>query len=308
MQTVTPPIWLAGSHNCGLIGLLAGLVFLSGCHTPGNYPYPAPIPGANVFGSPAVQQPGATGAFPPAAAPVGPQSVYSGGQFAPQLVELQRRAQELDANNRQLTSQLAQIQQQSNVYRERAELLTKQLEDVNRQNSQLLATAQQYAEQARGMQASMSARGGAKLTANNSLAGPSGDLQIPGAIISQEGNLIRIRMASDQMFAPGTIQLTPIAFTMLDQFASTVKQRYPRQRLAIEAHTDMNPSAGNTLFQVANSQGQAVYEYLIQRNGLPMQQVSIIGHGPSRPIADNNTPTGRAENRRIELVIFPDTF
>lgn len=248
------------------------------------------------------------GAFPSATAPTGPESVFSGGQYAPQLVELQKRAQELDSNNRQLTSQLAQIQQQANVYRERADLLAKQLEDANRQNSQLLATAQQYAEQARGMQASMSARGGAKLTANNSLDGTAGDLQIPGATVLQEGNLIRIRMASDQMFAPGTAQLNPMAFTMLDQFATLAKQRYPRQRVAIEAHTSLNQSAGDTGQQVSNGQAQVVYQYLVQRAGLPMQQLSIIGHGPNRPIADNNTPAGQAQNRRIELVIYPDTF
>jgi flagellar motor protein MotB len=51
-----------------------------------------------------------------------------------------------------------------------------------------------------------------------------------------------------------------------------------------------------------------VIDYLSQRNGLPIQQLIIVGRGPSFPIADNNTPAGRAENRRIELVITPDTF
>jgi flagellar motor protein MotB len=288
---------------CGL-SLLAGVAMLCGCNGTGYSTYPPqfpPTPGS-------AAQPGIPGAFPSAAVPTGPQSVYAGGQVSPQIVELQRRAQELDSNNRQLTSQLAQIQQQANVYRERADLLAKQLEDANLQNSQLLATAQQYAEQARGMQASMTARGGAKLTANNSLQGPVSDLQIPGTVVVPDGNLTRLRIASDQLFAPGTVQLNPVAMTILDQFAAAVKQRYSRQRVAVEAHTDMNPTAGSALYQTSSTQAQVVSDYLVQRNGLPMQQLSVIGHGPNRPIADNNTPAGRAENRRIELVIYPETF
>jgi chemotaxis protein MotB len=239
---------------------------------------------------------------------MGPQSVYAGGQMAPQLVEMQRRAQELDANNRQLTTQLAQIQQQASVYRERSDLLARQLEDANRQNSQLMATANQYADQARGLQASMNSRGSARLTANNSMIGSSGAMQIPGAQILQEGSMIRVRVASDQLFAPGTAQLNPIALAILDQFSMIVKQQYPRQRIAVESHTDAWGQSPAANVQVANAQAQSVIDYLSQRNGLPIQQLIIVGRGPSFPIADNNTPAGRAENRRIELVITPDTF
>jgi chemotaxis protein MotB len=134
-----------------------------------------------------------------------------------------------------LTTQLAQIQQQASVYRERSDLLARQLEDANRQNSQLMATANQYADQARGLQASMNSRGSARLTANNSMIGSSGAMQIPGAQILQEGSMIRVRVASDQLFAPGTAQLNPIALAILDQFSMIVKQQYPRQRIAVES-------------------------------------------------------------------------
>jgi flagellar motor protein MotB len=289
------------------LGCLALLIFASGCNKPGYYPYPPQLPPNTGYPPPpGYPNPGFPGTFPTAANPTGPQSVYAGGQVSPQLVELQRRAQELDANNRQLTSQLAQMQQQTNVYRERADLLAKQLEDATRQNSQLLASVQQYADQARSMQASMSARGGAKLTANNSLAGAAGSMQIPGAQVLTEGNSIRVRAASDQMFAPGTLQLTPVAITILDQFGSLVARQYPRQRIAVEAHTDAsNPAAS---YQTSTAQAQAVASYLTQRSGLLPQQLLVTGQGANRPIGDNNTPAGRAENRRIELVIYPEGF
>jgi len=274
-----------------------------GCHQQGYYPFPPqqmpPPPG---YQSP----PGFQGTLPSASNNTGPQSVYAGGQVTPQVVELQRRAQELDSNNRQLTSQLAQTQQQANVYRERADLLAKQLDDATRQNSQLLASAQQYAEQARSFQASMAARGGARLTANSSMGGTVAGIQIPGTQVIPDGNTIRFRIASDQMFAPGTMQLNPTATSILDQFASIVTRQYPRQRIAVEGHTDSSNPA--TAYQLSGTQAQVVVDYLSQRAGLSLQQLFVVGNGANRPIGDNNTPAGKAENRRIELVIYPEGF
>ena len=273
--------------------LLASLA-ISGCQRPGYYPGVYPPNGAAPT----------TAGYPgyPAAAG-GPSSVFAGGQAAPQLMELQRRAQELDNNNRQLTSQIAQVQQQATAYRERADLLARQLEDANRQNSQLLASSQQFANQARSLQANMTARGGARLTANNSMS-PMANFQIPGAQVIPEGNAIRVRIASDQMFAPGTVQLNPMAASVLDNFIQVVSRQYPRQRVGIEAHTDSGSVATGGA-QLASAQAQAVMDYLAQRGGMPMQQMTVSAPGPNVPIADNQTPTGRAENRRIELVIYP---
>lgn len=244
-------------------------------------------------------------AQPQQAMPMGPGSVYAGGQSAPQLVELQRRSQELDNNNRQLTAQIAQVQQQATAYRERADLLARQLEDANRQNAQLLASSQQLANQARSMQAGMTARGGARLTANNSMSPAGGAFQIPGATVIPEGNGIRVRIAADQMFAPGTVQMTPMATSVLDNFAQIIARQYPRQRIGIEAHTD-STSAAQAGTQVVGAQAQAVMDYLSQRGGIPIQQMAVSAPGPNIPIADNQFPAGRAENRRIELVIYPN--
>lgn len=277
---------------CGL-SLLAGIVVCAtGCQQAGMYP----------GGYPAGQMPMAPGGQPVA---MGPASVYAGGQNTPQLVELQRRAQELDNNNRQLTAQVAQVQQQATAYRERADLLARQLEDVNRQNAQLLASSQQLANQARNLQAGMTQRGGAKLTANNSFATSTPGLQIPGAQVVPEGNGIRVRVAADQMFAPGTVQLTPIGTSILDNFVAAVSRQYPRQRIGIEAHTDTTTaSQGGT--QLVGGQAQTVMDYLAQRGGIPIQQMAVSAPGPNIPIADNQSPAGRAENRRIELVIYPN--
>lgn len=240
-----------------------------------------------------------------------PASAFGQAQLPPQLAELQRRAQQLDDNNRQLTTQLAQAQQQARASAERADLLAKQLSDASTQYRQLAATSQQYANQALGMQASMSARGGARLTANNSLANSAAGLQIAGARVIPDGDLIRIRIAGDQLFAPGTNQMNPAGVSILDQISASITRQFPRQRVAVEGHSDATQLYGGqfgTSTQLAGAQAQAVMDQLVRRGGVPMQQLFVIAHGPNHPVADNQTPAGRAENRRIEVVVYPETF
>lgn len=274
-------------------------------------PYPAgypvgPYPQAGVPGAPQAGY---------GQAATGPASVFAQQQTNPQLMDLQRRVLQLDENNRQLTTQIAQAQQQSQAFRERADLLAKQLQDATNQNKQLLAATQQYANQAQGMQASMrqiessmTSRGGARLTANNSLAGSAANLQISGARVVPDGELIRIRIPADQMFSPGSATPTAAASMVLDQVGSNLTRQFSRQRVAVEGHTDTSQIAGATSYQLSGAQAQAVMDMLVRRGGVPMQQLFVIAHGPNHPLADNNFPAGRAENRRIEIVIYPDTF
>ena len=49
-------------------------------------------------------------------------------------------------------------------------------------------------------------------------------------------------------------------------------------------------------------------DQLVRRNTLPAQQLAAVTHGPNFPRGDNQSPAGRAENRRIEFVIYPDIF
>lgn len=297
-------------------GVLCLLGSSGGCNRNPYLPSGQPWPGA-------VGQMPATGAIPGYAAGqaplAGPASVFAGQQTAPQLMEYQRRVQQLDDNNRQLTTQLAQAQQQQQAFRERGDLLAKQLQDATTQNKQLLATSQQIASQAQGMQASMNMRGGARLTANNSVANSAANsvanaavgLQVAGAQVVPEGDLIRIRIPADQLFAPGTAQLNPAGATVLDQVASALVRQYPRQRVGVEGHTDASQPYGGsfgTPYQLAGGQAQAVMDQLVRRNGIPMQQLFVAAHGPNHPLADNQSPAGRAENRRIEIVIYPETF
>jgi len=230
---------------------------------------------------------------------------------APQVVDLQRRVQVLDETNRTLTTQVAQAQQQMQVARDRADLLAKQLQDTTGQLQQSLLAQRQTESQALGIQASMNKRGGAKLTANNSLPISTNAPQIPGARMVQDGDLIRIRIPADQLFGQGTAQLVSSGSYLLDQVATSISGQYGRHRVAVEGHTDTGALYGGAFSnptQLAGAQAQAIIDQLVRRNNLPAQQLFVVAHGPNHPIGDNQTAAGRADNRRIEIVIYPETF
>ena len=239
-------------------------------------------------------------------------------QLPAQLAELERRAKLLDDNNRQLTTQLAQSQQQMQLFKERSDLMQRQLQDVNNQLQQSRMASAQSSQQMRGLadrvqvdQSLQERRGGAKLTANTSGKIVGDPLRDLGYAVENEGNVVRLRVPADQLFQPGTAQLTPSASGILDRVAEAFKRNYSRQRIAIEGHTDNSPLYGGTFstsHQLAAAQSNAVLEHLTRRNQLPVSQLFTLNHGDNYPIADNQSPANRANNRRIEFVIYSETF
>jgi chemotaxis protein MotB len=189
--------------------------------------------------------------------------------------------------------------------------MQRQLQETTAQLQQSRIAHQSLQSQASGLQASMSLRGGASLKANNSLLASASSLQIPGTTVQPDGDLIRIRIAADQLFAPGSAQLNPTSVGVLDQVGATLIRQFSRQRVAVEGHTDHGPLYGGsftTPYQLASAQAQAVMDSLTRRSAVPAAQLFMVAHGSNHPRADNQSPAGRAENRRIEIVIYPETF
>jgi hypothetical protein len=77
----------------------------------------------------------------------------------------------------------------------------------------------------------------------------------------------------------------------------------PGLRLEVQGYTDnQGPSDGNRI--MSEKRAQAVRAYLVQQ-GIEPQRVTAVGYGETQPVADNNTPEGRAANRRVELRPLP---
>jgi flagellar motor protein MotB len=228
---------------------------------------------------------------------------------------MERRLQSMDENNKLVTAQLAQVQQQAKLYQDRANLLQKQLGDVTAQAQQQNRLAERNSvvnsTAARGIQASAPLNSSATLSANNTLVQQANTLKIPGAVTEADGDTIRIRIPADQIFTAGSSQLNSSAPATLDAVADVLIRNYPKQRVGVEGHADNGPLYGgsfNSPLQLSTNQAMAVIDYLLKRKQVPENQLFTIGHGTNHPRADNQSALGRAENRRIEIVVYPTTF
>lgn len=121
------------------------------------------------------------------------------------------------------------------------------------------------------------------------------------AVLQERGNLI-IRLYGLN-FKSGQSVIQPEYFGLLSKIQRAIRE-FPRCEIAVEGHTD---GVGYQEFNqtLSEDRAAAVREYLLANMGLEPNSVNAVGYGPSRPIANNATPEGRAKNRRIDIVITP---
>lgn len=93
--------------------------------------------------------------------------------------------------------------------------------------------------------------------------------------------------------------LRPDAIAILDRAAATLKQ-WGDVKVEVAGYTDSWSDADHNL-KLSQSRAEAVRDYLIAK-GVAADRLSARGYGESRPVADNATEMGRAQNRRVELV------
>jgi outer membrane protein OmpA-like peptidoglycan-associated protein len=104
----------------------------------------------------------------------------------------------------------------------------------------------------------------------------------------------------DVLFDTGQASLKPGAMTTVDRLAQFMSD-YPERSVRIEGHTD-DVGSDTTNQQLSERRAVAVRDALVARN-IEAPRISTVGYGEARPIAGNDTPGGRQQNRRIEIVV-----
>lgn len=104
----------------------------------------------------------------------------------------------------------------------------------------------------------------------------------------------------DVLFASGKSELKAGSAQRLDKLVAFLA-KHPQRSVIVEGHTD---SSGSDEANLALSQrrADAVRVYLLTQ-GIAASRVTAVGKGESLPVADNGTPAGRQQNRRVEIVI-----
>lgn len=106
------------------------------------------------------------------------------------------------------------------------------------------------------------------------------------------------------LFATASDRIRPESTPTLEEIARML-QDHPDLNLAIEGHTD---SDGDDAYnqELSERRAAAVKAFLLETYGIADSRLQTAGFGETRPVADNGTPEGKQQNRRVELVRLPE--
>lgn len=111
----------------------------------------------------------------------------------------------------------------------------------------------------------------------------------------------KIEILEKVNFETGRATIRSDSFDLLNEVAEVIL-RNPKGTIEVQGHTDDRGADADNL-SLSQNRAEAVRDYLIQR-GVDRNRLVAMGFGESKPIADNGTPDGRAQNRRVEFVIL----
>ncbi|PWJ85563.1 outer membrane protein OmpA-like peptidoglycan-associated protein [Pseudaminobacter salicylatoxidans] len=129
-------------------------------------------------------------------------------------------------------------------------------------------------------------------------------LQGTGVSVTRAGNQIILNMPSDITFGIDQDNIKPDFYSVLNSVALVLK-KYNQTVVDVFGHTDSTGSAQHN-FDLSQRRALSVANYL-SAQGVDSRRFAVTGFGKTRPIATNDTPEGRAENRRVEIQLSPLT-
>ncbi|HEU4409325.1 MAG TPA: OmpA family protein [Polyangiaceae bacterium] len=121
----------------------------------------------------------------------------------------------------------------------------------------------------------------------------------PNALIEVTPEAIKLR--EKVQFATDSDKIVgPKSTKVLDQIAAVLAADRRILRVEVSGHTDnVGPADKNR--DLSRRRADAVVAYLAKKKGVPAGKIVAVGLGPDKPVADNNTPEGREQNRRVEF-------
>ena len=121
--------------------------------------------------------------------------------------------------------------------------------------------------------------------------------------IVNTGDRLIVTLPQDILFATDSFAVRPDLQRDLRTVAGNL-QAYPDSTIQIIGHTDNTGDAGYNQ-TLSERRANAVADVLLDA-GIPFSRVATIGRGENAPVASNLSPEGRAQNRRVEIVILPN--
>ena len=129
-------------------------------------------------------------------------------------------------------------------------------------------------------------------------------LEGTGVSVTRAGNQIILNMPSDVTFNTDQDAVKATFYPVLNSVALVLK-KYNQTTVDVFGHTDSTGGAQHN-FDLSQRRALSVANYL-SAQGVDSRRFAVTGFGATRPVAPNNTPAGRAQNRRVEIQLSPLT-
>jgi outer membrane protein OmpA-like peptidoglycan-associated protein len=196
-----------------------------------------------------------------------------------------------------IAQQKTQANAQTDFQATQGKIVDRQQNDLNQTRSALDASQREAAVAAEKLAVETAARVAAEQRAATAQAALA-----KLASVKDEARGLVITLSGSVLFASGKSALLPAARSRLDQVSEVLLTTRERN-LLIEGHTDSQGSEGSNV-TLSQNRANAVRDYILSR-GYGADLVKAVGLGESNPVADNGNAEGRANNRRVEIIIQP---
>jgi chemotaxis protein MotB len=205
----------------------------------------------------------------------------------------EERVEGLKQNNSTLLNQLKDLSVISNS---QAESIKKSLDNIGAKDAYI-----------QDLQSAIARKDSLNMALVMNLKGAIGNLDDKDINIKVEKGVVYIDISDKMLFESGSYDITPRAKEVLGKVAKVLLNQ-PDIEFMVEGHTDTNPYKKGVLldnWDLSVKRATAVTRVLQNDYSIPPAHITAAGRGEYLPIASNDTPEGRATNRRTRIVILP---
>jgi chemotaxis protein MotB len=205
----------------------------------------------------------------------------------------EERVEGLKQNNSTLLNQLKDL---SVISSSQAESIKKSLDNIGAKDAYI-----------QDLQSAIARKDSLNMALVMNLKGAIGNLDDKDINIKVEKGVVYIDISDKLLFESGSYDITARAKEVLGKVAKVLLNQ-PDIEFMVEGHTDTNPFKRGVLldnWDLSVKRATAVTRVLQNDYGIPPAHITAAGRGEYLPVASNDTPEGRAANRRTRIVILP---
>lgn len=212
---------------------------------------------------------------------------FAGYYYLDEVSPMQAQVEALTQENQELGFRIEMLEQKN---RELEKQLDKKVQQVSREKEEEIDKL--------------------KATYEELIDGMKEQIEKGEVTITRLADQLSVKIVDRIIFPSGSAEITPDGIKVLHRVGKILKQA-ENKKIRVEGHTDNVPIHPNlqekfpTNWELSVSRATNVVRLLQDEVGIAGSRLEVAGYGEHRPVASNRTKQGRAQNRRIEILLLP---